>query len=722
MQTYAALGQLTPSCPGRWVPAAGGGQDCRCPDGSEAQAYESQGQLRFHCHSNAQRRQPDNHVQCGGGRHCPAGNQCSRSGGCQPIGTVDCGSYYCQAGNKCGQGWQACIAQGQDDCGAKVKASCNAGTSCFTAPTDQLKGFTEGKTYCLKPEQLAKVKAQLEETVQDLRDKLKAKRVERKQKSEDKQQTEVRTNKEVAEWSAEAKAGKRKTQQEADDAKRQQRSEQQTHEARKQEARQLRQEAQSTSGSTAKSKTATSQSDSNYHQRLSAAKLDVIDLQEKFDEARSKRARDTERARQSYLTSNEDLLKLADKWNKARSSGDVATATKIHAELQTTKKKSDERHQEYNKLKANTVDPSDASRLQEKIDVARGQVTALEKERRLAQQIAVIPPHQKVNSDQALPPANTTTGTSPVVAATPPQIKQKPTALQGSVAVTNPSSKSTYPASVSRSAVSSQPLTSSGSHAARIKTPVQVAMEKEILTQYRNDKVAIEKVALNADYASLAAAAYSPKNDLKLSGWKRLYILPYENDKTGSNVASVFKSEKTGEIVVAFQGTNEGSDWRTNLRSAVPSFDGSVKSYLPTFETGQVDWAKSTAGSISKKYGGNVTFVGHSLGGRLAQVARIETGAKAVVFDSAPLSPTETAMDKTNRLLKKDAGALTSFRAPLDTVSGVTGGQRGGQPDIVVGNYISSPIIAGPNDQQNHSSDQLAEAMQTVKNVYAGMD
>ena len=41
--------QLVPDCPGRWVSSGGGGDNCVCPNGVEADAYESGGQLKFKC-------------------------------------------------------------------------------------------------------------------------------------------------------------------------------------------------------------------------------------------------------------------------------------------------------------------------------------------------------------------------------------------------------------------------------------------------------------------------------------------------------------------------------------------------------------------------------------------------------------------------------------------------------------------------------------------------
>ncbi len=237
------------------------------------------------------------------------------------------------------------------------------------------------------------------------------------------------------------------------------------------------------------------------------------------------------------------------------------------------------------------------------------------------------------------------------------------------------------------------------SRVVRKKTPVQEAMEEELLEQYDGDKKTIEKVALNADYA-IMASAYKMAETPKISGWKRAETFDaYKNYLTGSNSANVYESISGKEIVVAFEGSNDAGDWIGTNR----------KSLTLNSETGQVSWVKRTAQKIVDKYPNRkVTFVGHSLGGRLAQVARMETGANAVVFDSATLSATELARERIQNYSPK---TLTIFRSPGDPVSTLST-KRG----IEVRNFIHG------NKVSDHSIEQLAEAMQTVKKTWSWMD
>ena len=610
-----------------------------------------------------------------------------------------------------------CLAKDAVDCGPEVKDTCHAGTSCFTPTTDQLEGYEEGKTYCLKPEQLAKVRDDLEDVADSLREKLTKRRADRKRKREEEKQ-------EVAGLTKEAKERKQRVQEE------------------ERQAKQQRREADKRRASASPAKDNAHRSLSSEGKELKEARREVVGLQDELKKAGDRRARKTERARQEWRGANEDFLQLAGKWNKAHADGKTAEAKQLHRRLLDRKKRSDEKYAAYEQLKARKVDPKEAARIQKKINKANERVATLEKKRsssgeqKVAQQRStavdagagrsgespkrpdVISDNRKSQNKTARPQRKASDPARRRVSSRPSESKNQRSSSS--------SDKRQLQARHSTNANRLQPSTRRGQIASK-KTPVQFAMEKELLRQYGDDKSTIKKVANHADYASLAAAAYHPKEKFNVAGWKRLYTLPYENDKTGSNEASVFRSERTGAIVVAFQGTNEISDNRTNLRSGIPAIDGDVGKFTPTFESGQVDWVKNTARAISKKYGRNVTFVGHSLGGRLAQVARIETGANAVVFDSAPLSPSEKirAMNLTRG--DRKLGALEGFRSPGDQISILSSGR-----DIEVKNFVpydeKSLLTRSAFEHyygtfgHDHSIDALAQAMQTVKNVDSWMD
>ena len=80
-------------------------------------------------------------------------------------------------------------------------------------------------------------------------------------------------------------------------------------------------------------------------------------------------------------------------------------------------------------------------------------------------------------------------------------------------------------------------------------------------------------------------------------------------------------------FVLAFAGTDPTSiaNWRANSTQALG------------FGSAQYDQAISLATNVWKATGGNVLFVGHSLGGGLASAAAYATGGRAITFNAAGL-------------------------------------------------------------------------------------
>ena len=83
-----------------------------------------------------------------------------------------------------------------------------------------------------------------------------------------------------------------------------------------------------------------------------------------------------------------------------------------------------------------------------------------------------------------------------------------------------------------------------------------------------------------------------------------------------------------GVYYVAFRGTQptSGSNWWANIKQAFG------------FRSSQYEQAVNLATAVHDATGGNVVFVGHSLGGGLASAASYATGANAITFNAAGLS------------------------------------------------------------------------------------
>jgi pimeloyl-ACP methyl ester carboxylesterase len=187
---------------------------------------------------------------------------------------------------------------------------------------------------------------------------------------------------------------------------------------------------------------------------------------------------------------------------------------------------------------------------------------------------------------------------------------------------------------------------------------------------------------------------------------------PIDREGVGDLTATIFY-HPDGRTVLAFRGSVTDGDWVTNWNTY---------SKLP-LQQGQIRDAIRMAYEIEKESPG-VVFVGHSLGGRLAQVASVATGRPAYAFDSAPIGnwdiPASIMVGAKEVLLGREVtlpGKITRFRNPQDVVSTMTS-----PLDIKVLNFVETNVgLEGLVNGEikdavayTHSIDQLAQAMQNV--------
>ncbi len=144
-----------------------------------------------------------------------------------------------------------------------------------------------------------------------------------------------------------------------------------------------------------------------------------------------------------------------------------------------------------------------------------------------------------------------------------------------------------------------------------------------------------EAASLGLSYLTVAEMAYDPSAPSS-GGWQRvgdaLDLIDTSWLASFANNIDAFRSgfkagiyEKDGEYVIAFAGTDgllAPGDWANNFANGLG---------LPTV---QYTLAGKIAAAAVEKYPG-VTFVGHSLGGGLAQYAALKTSNNAVVFNAA---------------------------------------------------------------------------------------
>lgn len=235
-------------------------------------------------------------------------------------------------------------------------------------------------------------------------------------------------------------------------------------------------------------------------------------------------------------------------------------------------------------------------------------------------------------------------------------------------------------------------------------SPSARVITRDLLAAYKNDSARIGIVSNHADYAALAWAAYEDGDALALAkerGWTPFKSFGEANFLGAPTSATLFVSE-AGKHVLAFRGTSSAGDWVTNVNGTL--------SANPLSNT-QIEGARKVVREVAEQFPG-VVFVGHSLGGRMAQVARLTTGKAAVVFNTAPLG----ANDRLNALGKRTEpkASLQSFRSPEDPLSSVFS-----PSDVEVSNVRSAGISVVSKlfyaKDLTHSMAALTRAMQDVR-------
>lgn len=248
-------------------------------------------------------------------------------------------------------------------------------------------------------------------------------------------------------------------------------------------------------------------------------------------------------------------------------------------------------------------------------------------------------------------------------------------------------------------------------------SPARKAIVHDLLRAYRGNLHAVESVANHADHAVLAWAAYGGEDALLLArqrGWRE-HQRSLDGHFTitsrlggGDAVARLFVSDR-GEALLAFRGTTTGADWATNLGTVLPVYSDQLRSARVLAERARALYPQ-------------VTFVGHSLGGAMAQVARLHTDRDAVIFNSAPVGLHALGMAISGQPLSTRVNAaLKAFRSPEDPVRQATQG-LGNFEDLVVGNIALTGNTVGQNAIDGliatgfaHAMPVLARAMQDVR-------
>ena len=169
------------------------------------------------------------------------------------------------------------------------------------------------------------------------------------------------------------------------------------------------------------------------------------------------------------------------------------------------------------------------------------------------------------------------------------------------------------------------------------------------------------------------------------------YLEDMYNSETGTS-GTAFRNKDTGEIILAFTGTNFQSEFLKDVGTDINEINFPVLDHcIPAFEFYE---------RVRAKYGNNIVLTGHSLGGSIAQRVALEYNVpKTVVYNSAPLYVNDARkiglsygeLLTIDELEKKYTGETIRIRSEDDIVSKFGGKHLG--KEYIVKDRGSHPMI-----------------------------
>ncbi|MEM6338781.1 MAG: Mbeg1-like protein [Pseudomonadota bacterium] len=154
--------------------------------------------------------------------------------------------------------------------------------------------------------------------------------------------------------------------------------------------------------------------------------------------------------------------------------------------------------------------------------------------------------------------------------------------------------------------------------------------------------------------ATFAYLSYDNIINYDKHGWRN--FKSFKNEKSGF-FGTTFVNSDLEVIVVAFRGTDDSHDWRSNrcfLTSCIPSQYYDAKDFVND--------------SLERYKGFKAILVGHSLGGALAQLVAISMNLFAVTFDApGTLGPAQKLFNGTN--ISQHKKNILAYVSPYNLVN-----------------------------------------------------
>jgi filamentous hemagglutinin family protein len=231
-----------------------------------------------------------------------------------------------------------------------------------------------------------------------------------------------------------------------------------------------------------------------------------------------------------------------------------------------------------------------------------------------------------------------------------------------------------------------------------------------ISSAYGGDGGKIKAVADNAIYALLSNNAYHDASEAPLP-FGFVQIGPERSIDLIGYSASVYMNKITGEVTVAFRGTDPS--FEINFHQDADLLFGGANSAKSIFDAAEMfandikrEIEASSRYQFSPYFGAtSLNFAGHSLGGALATYAGLRTGKGVVTFNSAPLGTLQKVIALTSPEIVSRS-RVTNFVSTNDPLTLF---------DHVA---LVGSVITVENASEGHSITSLMKSMQDVASVW----
>ncbi len=268
-----------------------------------------------------------------------------------------------------------------------------------------------------------------------------------------------------------------------------------------------------------------------------------------------------------------------------------------------------------------------------------------------------------------------------------------------------------------------------GSAQSKLATAPDVPAQTALARLQRNN-VAVERAKLSAHvydsekYGLDALSNPTTLRTLEPEGWhmlageelaKRGVSSEMLLDPKSGFKAALYESsfERPPKLVIAYAGTENGPDWKTNFRQGIGLKDA------------QYDRAMSLATSVANSVDPlDIETTGHSLGGGLASAATVVTGIKGYTFNAAGLhaNTVKRAPYEVSRAAMREQGALIdAYRStsdPLNNAQKASLVTRG----VILPQALGVPHLVAPAAKWKHEWGELVKGNPLTAAKNMGLD